>query len=182
MRTKEELIEVVNKYEQEILVEPGVLHFEYNADFDTSNLENFLLQVVRWNKGYDDKKLGNTYTANEDYQCRTNANRSIGDLFLLARNYYSNTITLLEVMQAMYNLVEGDAKFAPGIYVISFICPDINKYVIYTEYRNISNPSDSENKYTTYKHTKNSYTNKNEFDIQAEDYVTLFKESTPAEA
>lgn len=89
-------------------------------------IKEFLIDFFYWHnkinqyngyKGQNDRrdKYKGTYQQKKSikdspYLCVAGTRRSIGDLFRIAIVYYSKDITLLEVMEAMYTIVQQELK------------------------------------------------------------------------
>lgn len=188
-KTLKDIEKVVDDYEK-VLRKQGyvTLYNVSNTEVDLKlpkdkGLEKFLKEFFYYNhlERYDVGTTSFTHSIQSDSyaeKCIVNQRRSIGDLFRLARKYYSDTITLYDIMEAMYNLVQTNtvirARKSTSYYGVIYctICTTINRRVfnIYMSQSSRLNyrldSSSNEYKQTTYL--------SKEFNILGEDYNTLF--------
>jgi len=130
-------LKIVQDWEKELIIHYGGLKFRDPIELDKSSLYNFIVDFIKVNKKYtlfscDIRDFSETYSiVDDDYRSGLGRDRSIGDLFLIARENYDLDVTLLEVMKVMWDIVENKQSFSENVYLAQLNCADINKKVFW---------------------------------------------------
>lgn len=139
--------------------------------------ESFLTPLSVKRRSYSGTVQQKRYPSDIPYLCHAKARRSIGDLFRITLAYYSKDITLFEVMEEMYNIVQQEIRIncktkSSYFTIYQSICTTIHRRVFNTY------PGSSR---TSYKFNKecNHYLQESDLDeeffILGQDYTTLFE-------
>lgn len=188
-KTLKEIEKVVDDYEKQLKKQGYVtLYNVSNIEVDLKlpkdkGLEKFFKEFFYYNhlERYDVSTTSFTHSIQSNSyaeKCIVNQRRSIGDLFRLARKYYSNNITLWDVMEAMYNLVQTNtvirARKSNSYYGVIYctICTTIHRRV-FNIYLNQSSRSSYRLDSFSNEYKQTTYLTK-EFNILGEDYNTIF--------
>jgi hypothetical protein len=188
--TVKQIIKIVEDHEQK-LRKSGTILIPKELNLSKKSLKDFLLDFLYHNhmSRYD---TGNTadfpYTISGDIngnpisqtsQCYAGARRSIGDLFQLALSHYNKDTSLMEVMETMMDIVNGESPISAknGRYT----------YFMYVStcggvHRKVFNAGTKQAKYN-FTRESNDYgtptsSNYDEFPICIQDYLTLKESGT----
>lgn len=184
-KNSKEIINIVEEYEAK-LRKLGSFSLKEDLELSTKSIQDFLVDFFYYNhlSSGDTKnplypnQFTGTYKTDsigrKTLQCNSHRRRSIGDLFQLAIGYYREDISLMEVMEAVMNIVNNhiplspkDGKYTYYMYVTT--CSTIHRRVFNTSTSKsyLFNSSNND-------HSTPLTTNHDEFSIKLEDYITLY--------
>lgn len=101
----------INRIDNDFIIDPNM------------SLKTFITKfIIYYNDNYDTYCVSGNYW---NFICDTSKRRSLEDIFLICRNYYS-TCTTVDVLKALINLIEEKR-------ISGSRCNTINKFVFYNQ-------------------------------------------------
>lgn len=114
--------DLLNKHANDVFKDTGLLYVDFKGDqkrYDTNSREFIYNFIHTYNLKFDTKYVDNK----EAFQCSYGRRRSLGDIYLITKNYYPE-ITIEEVLTHLID-------FAEKGWIAGMHCGQIHKYVFF---------------------------------------------------
>lgn len=184
-KTYEQALTVVENYEKKLRVQ-GALVADKTIEIRKDTVKNFLIDFLYYNSvyisDYGSKPFNNTNRVGGNKETKDSsycgARRSISDLFRLGLNYYGDYITLLEVMEGMYDICNNNVLIQNKDAAKRKYSYEVYNSICSTVYRRVFNLSAAGSN-RTYRLNSSASSSvqqpgSDEADIHLQDYITLF--------
>jgi len=189
MARLQDIEKIIDNYEEKLRKEKPLKAYSHSNNslelesvpYNKTDLKSFIIDFFKDNHGYNPKPcFARTIQTREGKEETTSRGqrRTAGDIFRFALRYYSDDITLYDVMEILYDLVQNEYKFQTPNSNSDYATLYMN--ICSTIYRRVFNLSpgykgkykfDSSNQYYTDTSTSSI---RNEFHIFGSDYTLLF--------